>query len=110
MEDSKIHVAADKLLLEKIRNLEGQIEFLREQLDQSRTKEIERVIGRLRLRELLFLYVGDDVEKLAKDLEKEFGETAAQIFRHMFMLDNVCITEEQRDAVKVALNHGLACF
>lgn len=71
---------------------------------------VELLPGRLRLHEVLLLYVGtQEPEGLQSRLAAEFGEGAAQeVLRHLYDLRRAPLTDEVVEQLAKSLNHGIA--
>ncbi len=94
-------------LTAQIRDQESELGWLKNRLNEALQASAESVIGQLRLREAVLLYVGNDLGKLEREIAKNYGsETAQAVLRHVFDLDRAPLTQEQRDAIRVAIDHG----
>lgn len=95
-------------LTEKIQRQERFINELQEELRQARSASIETMLGQLRLREAVLLYVGQDTDNLTQQLAQEFGiEVARAVSASLFVLDNAPVSVDARNALRAACNHGM---
>jgi hypothetical protein len=101
--------AVIETLTEKIQLQDRVIAELQGELQRAREVSVERMLGQLRLREAVLLYVGQDVEKLIGDLDAEFrGHDAVRaVSNSLFVLDNAPVPSEMREAIRTAANHGM---
>lgn len=95
-------------LTEKIQRQERFIVALQEELRQARSASIETMLGQLRLREAVLLYVGHDADNFTQQIAEKFGsEVARVISTSLFVLDNAPLADGEREAVRSAFNHGM---
>ena len=96
-------------LTEKIQRQERLITKLQAELQQARNTSVQSMLGPLRLRETLLLYVGDDAAGFSQQIAKDFGsEIARAISNSLFVLDNAPVLPEVREAIRKATNHGMS--
>lgn len=108
MDDIALMKAGSTALAEKNQRLQMLVTELRYDLQKAREASITSMLGHLRLREAVLLYVGTDVDKFVSRLQCEFSqEVSAAVTSHLFVLDNAPVTMEQREALRVASNHGM---
>ena len=95
-------------LTEKIQRQERFIAQLQADLEQARQASVDTMLGQLRLREAVLLYVGHDADKLAQQIAENFGsEVARAVSNSLFVLDNAPVPTEAREALRAATNHGM---
>jgi len=95
-------------LTEKIQRQDRLIAQLQADLEQARQASIGVMLGQLRLREAVLLYVGQEADSFAHELTETFGsEVARAVSNSLFVLDNAPVTPEAREAVRKAVNHGM---
>lgn len=96
-------------LTARIQRQDHFIAELQGELQRAREASVERMLGQLRQREAVLLYVGHDVEKLIGDLDTEFrGHDAVRVVSNsLFVLDNAPVPSEMREAIRKAANHGM---
>lgn len=94
---------------EKIQRQDRFIAQLQAELHLARQASVETMLGRLRLREAVLLYVGHDADKLIDDLDAEFhGHDAVRaVSNSLFVLDNAPVPPEVREAIRQATNRGM---
>jgi len=95
-------------LTEKIQRQERFIAQLQADLEQARQASVDTMLGQLRLREAVLLYVGQDADNFAQQIAENFGsEVARAVSNSLFVLDNAPVPPEVRDAIRQATNHGM---
>lgn len=95
-------------LTEKIQRQERFIAQLQADLEQARQVSVDRMLGQLRLREAVLLYVGQDADNFAQQIAKNFGNDVARtVGNSLFVLDNAPVPPEAREAIRKAANHGM---
>ena len=96
-------------LTEKIQRQERFIAELQAELQLARQGSVETMLGQLRLREAVLLYVGRDADKLIRDLDAEFrGHDAVRaVSNSLFVLDNAPVPAEVREALRKATDRGV---
>lgn len=95
-------------LTEKIQRQERFIAQLQADLEQARQVSVDTLLGQLRLREAVLLYVGQDVDNFAQQIAENFGsEIARAVSNSLFLLDNAPVSTETREALRAATNHGM---
>lgn len=95
-------------LTEKIQRQDRFIAELQADLEQARQASVQTMLGQLRLREAVLLYVGQDADKFAEQIAENFGsEVARAVTNSLFVLDNAPVTPEAREAFRKATNHGM---
>lgn len=95
-------------LTEKIQRQERFIVQLQADLEQARQASVDTMLGQLRLREAVLLYVGQDADNFAQQIAENFGsEVARAVSNSLFVLDNAPIPSEAREAIRMATNHGM---
>ncbi|MFB8831944.1 hypothetical protein ACE0DR_27735 [Azotobacter sp. CWF10] len=99
----------ESTLVEKIQHLEQFVMELQDELRRARAATLESMLGTLRLRETVLLYVGNqDKTQFCEQLHREFGsQVAFPVDLHLFVLNNAPLPEEQREALRAAFNHGM---
>jgi len=98
-----------KTMAEKIQQLEDRVGELESALILARTASLDATLGPLRLREIALLYIGEkDESSVTEQLREDLGyDVASQALRHLFFLSSAPLQEEQRQAVRIAFNHGI---
>jgi hypothetical protein len=95
-------------LTEKIQRQERFIAQLQADLEQARQASVDNMLGQLRLREAVLLYVGQDADHFAQQIAENFGsEVARAVSNSLFVLDNAPVPTEVREALRTATNHGM---
>jgi hypothetical protein len=95
-------------LTERIQRQDRFIAELQAELQRAREASVGRMLGHLRLREAVLLYVGQDADKLIGDLSAEFArDVASAVSNSLFVLDKAPVPAEVRDAIRKATNHGM---
>ena len=95
-------------LTEKIQRQERFIAQLQADLEQARRASVDTMLGQLRLREAVLLYVGQDADNFAQQLAENFGSDIARaVSNSMFVLDNAPVSSEAREAIRKASNRGM---
>ena len=95
-------------LTEKIQRQERFIAQLQADLEQARQASVGTMLGQLRLRETVLLYVGQDADNFAQQIAENFGsEVARAVSSSVFVLDNAPVPPEAREAVRTACNRGM---
>jgi hypothetical protein len=95
-------------LTEKIRRQDRLLAQLQADLEQAREASVERMLGQLRLREAVLLYVGQAPDDFAKQIAENFGgDVARAVSNSLFVLDNAPVPSEVRESIRKATNHGM---
>ena len=95
-------------LTEKIQRQDRIIGQLQADLEQARRVSVNMLLGQLRLRETVILYVGRDAERFVQQLNENFGcEVGCSVSNSLFVLDNAPVSAEVREAFRGATNHGM---
>ena len=95
-------------LTEKIQRQERFIAQLQADLEQARQASVDTMLGQLRLREAVLLYVGQDADNFAQQIAENFGSDVARaVSNSLFVLDNAPVPPEAREALRIATNHGM---
>lgn len=104
--------AAEKALEEKIERLESRVAILQAELERTRKATLGEILGALRLRQIILMYVGtEDAAALVDSLQKDFGNWEInQAIRHLFVLNNAPCGDEQREQFRAILNNGMVKF
>ena len=90
-------------LTEKIQRQDRLIAQLQADLEQARQASVDRMLGQLRLREAVLLYVGNEADNFAQQLAENFGsEVARAVSANLFVLDNAPVLPEAREAIRQA--------
>jgi len=97
-------------LVEKILRLERFVAELQDELQRTRAATLDALLGPLRLREAVLLYIGTtDAGRFSEQLHREYGsEVANQILRHLFVLNNAPLPEGQRESLRAVFDHGMS--
>lgn len=99
---------AEQVLTEKIQRQDQLIAQLQADLELAREASIERMLGQLRLRETVLMYVGKDAGGLRRQLAEAFGGDVARVVSNsLFVLDNAPVPSEVRESIRQATNHGM---
>ena len=95
-------------LTEKIQRQERFIAQLQADLEQARLASVDTMLGQLRLREAVLLYVGQDADNFAQQIADNFSSEVAQaVSNSLFVLDNAPVSSEVRESIRKATNHGM---
>lgn len=99
----------EQALIEKVQRQERFIAQLQGELQLAREASVARMLGQLRLREAVLLYIGNDSDKLIDDLNSEFrGHDAVRaVSNSLFVLENAPVAPEVCDAIRKAINRGM---
>jgi hypothetical protein len=96
------------VLTEKIQRQDRFIAELQAELLQARKYSVETMLGQLRLREAVLLYVGTDPDNFAKQIAQNFGgDVARAVGNSLFVLDNAPVSPAAIEAIRTAVNHGM---
>lgn len=95
-------------LAEKIQRQASFIKQLEADLEQAQKTSVEKMLGQLRLREAVLLYVGQDLDNFKVQIAKAFGdEVAGAVSNSLFVLDTAPVPPEVREAIRKATNRGM---
>ncbi len=95
-------------LTEKIQRQERFIAQLQADLEHARQASVDCMLGQLRLREAVLLYVGQDADKFSQEIAEKFGgDVARTVLNSLFVLDNAPVPSEVRESIRKATNHGM---
>lgn len=98
----------EQTLVEKIQRQERFIAQLQADLEQARRASVDTMLGQLRLREAVLLYVGQDADTLVQQIAENFGgDVARAVSNSLFVLDNAPVSSEAREAIRKATNRGM---
>lgn len=103
---------AQQALAEKVATLERQGTALQDELERARATTLGAMLGPLRLRQIVLLYIGtEDTVQFVENLSRDFGSWAVnQAIRHLFVLNNAPGTNEQREQFRAMFDNGLTKF
>lgn len=100
--------AASFALLDKIQRQDRFIAELQAELQSARQASVDTMLGQLRLREAVLLYVGHDADNFAQQIAESFGsEVARTVSASLFVLNNAPVSSDTREAIRKATNHGM---
>lgn len=103
-----MNAVVEQTLVEKVQQQERFIAQLQADLEQARQAAVDTMLGQLRLREAVLLYVGQDACNFAQQIAENFGsEVARAVSNSLFVLDNAPVPIEAREALRAATNHGM---
>ncbi len=93
-----------------VAGLRTELQRARAELQQVRAATLGAMLGPLRLRETVLLYVGNEGEaQFSERLAQEFGsDIADQALRYMYVLNNAPLPGEQTEALRAAFNKGVS--
>lgn len=95
-------------LTQKIQRQERFIAQLQADLEQARQASVDTMLGQLRLREGVLLYVGQDADNFAQQIAENFGgDVARAVANSLFVLDNAPVPPEAREAIRSATTRGM---
>ena len=95
-------------LTEKIQRQDRFIAQLQADLEQARQASVDVMLGQLRLREAVLLYVGQDADNFEQQIAENFGSGVARaVSNSLFVLDNAPVPSEVRESIRKATNHGM---
>lgn len=98
----------EQTLVEKIQRQDRFITQLQADLEQARQASVVTMLGQLRLREAVLLFVGQDADRLVQQIAENFGSDVARAVRNsLFVLDNAPVSSEAREAIRKATNRGI---
>ena len=99
---------SEQALTEKIQRQDRFIAQLQADLEQALQASVDNMLGQLRLREAVLLYVGQDADSLSRQLAEKFGgDVARAVSNSLFVLDNAPVPSEVRESIRKATNHGM---
>ena len=105
---SEVEIAVRTALVEKIQRQDRFIAELQAELQQARQASVDAMLGQLRLREAVLLYVGQDADNFTQQIAETFGSDVARaVSNSLFVLDNAPVPPEVREAIRNATNHGV---
>ncbi len=95
-------------LTEKVQRHERFIAQLQADLEAARQASVDSMLGQLRLREAVLLYVGQDADNFTRQIAENFGgDVARAVSNSLFVLDNAPVPSEVRESIRKATNHGM---
>lgn len=95
-------------LTEKIQRQARFIKQLEADLEQALQTSVEKMLGQLRLREAVLLYVGQDLDHFNAQIAEKFGdEVAGAVSSSLFVLDRAPVPSETKEAIRKAANRGM---
>lgn len=95
-------------LTEKIQRQDRFIAELQAELHQARQASVDAMLGQLRLREAVLLYVGQDADNFAQQIAESFGSDVARaVSNSLFVLDSAPVPSEVRESIRRATNRGM---
>ena len=95
-------------LTEKIQRQDRFIAQLQADLEIARQASVDNMLGQLRLREAVLLYVGQDADNFAQQIAENFGSDIARaVSNSLFVLNNAPVSSEARESIRKATNHGM---
>jgi len=98
----------EQTLVERIQQQERLIAQLQADLQLARQASVETMLGQLRLREAVLLFVGQDADNFTQQITEAFGSDIARaISNSLFVLDNAPVSANVQDALRAACNHGM---
>ena len=82
---------------------------LQGRLQQAQASAMGAMLGPLRLRSTVLLYLGkEDMASYSERLARDFGTDAMDtIAQHLFDLNNVPLAAEGKEALRAAMNYGM---
>ena len=102
------NAVVETALIEKIQRLEQFVVQLQTELQRAREVSVDTMLGQLRLREAVLLYVGRDAKSFTQQIAETFGSDVARaVSNSLFVLDNAPVPSEAREAIRKATNHGM---
>lgn len=111
MSDS-VNTAVLETMAEQIQQQKFIITQQQAELERLKRLSVEHVLGQLRLREALLLYVGDDASTFSEQLAQAFGSEGQDIVRavsnQLFILDRAPVSPDVREAIRKAVNYGMS--
>lgn len=101
--------AVAAVLVEKIQHQARRIAELEDELRVERGRSLHAMLGQLRARQAILLYVGTGhADDFIRQIAEEFGsEVASSVSNSLFVLDNAPVPASVRDALRSATKHGL---
>lgn len=103
---------AEQAVAEKVEALERQVANLQAELARTRAMSLGGMLGPLRLRQIVLLYVGkENASQLVETLSQDFKPSEVnQAIRHLWLLNNAPCTDEQREQFRAMFNNGMSKF
>ncbi|MBV5676216.1 hypothetical protein [Zoogloea sp.] len=109
MNSMTLDAVVETALVEKIQRQDRFIAELQAELQRARQASVDAMLGQLRLREAVLLYVGQDADNFAQQIAEKFGsEVARAVSASLFVLNNAPVPSSTRDALRTACNHGMS--
>lgn len=98
----------EQALTEKIQRQDRFITELQAELQRARQTSVETMLGQLRLREAVLLYVGQDADNFTQQIAEKFGgDVARAVSGSLFVLDNAPVPSGVQEALRTACDHGM---
>lgn len=92
----------------KAQRRDSLIEELEVELQKARQASVTSMLGQLRLREAVLLYVGHDANNFIQQITETFGvEIASAVEVSLFTLDNAPVSSDVKEALRVACHGGM---
>lgn len=106
---TEVAVVVETTLVEKTQRLERFVADLQRELKSARAVTPASMLGWLRMRETVLLYIGNgQAGQLAEQLAQEFSfDITNQVLSHLFNLNNAPLPVPERDAIRAAFNYGM---
>lgn len=96
MSDDSVMMVSLKALTEKIERQDAHIDQLQAELQRAREASAASVLGQLRLREAVLVYLGADPAALEHQLSRTLGSAVTQdALRHLVLLDDAPAAREE---------------
>lgn len=97
-------------LQEKIQRLEYRVKQLEAEFRKVESTTLEATLGSLRLRQIILIYLGnEDSYPVADEIRNSLGHSVAeQAFRHLFELNRIPISTENRESLRKAVDNGMS--
>lgn len=104
--------AAVDAMADKIAQLESQVAQLQSLLENERRATLGAMLGPLRAREIVLLYIGTgDSSGLVERLSRDFGPREVnEATRHLFVLNQAPCSDQKREEFRALFNNGMTKF
>lgn len=110
---SDVHeFSASDVILEtlalRIHNQDRFIAKLLAERDRMQKASVENMLGALRKREAVLLFVGENAIAFTEQIAQKYGkDIGLAVANSLFVLDNAPVSPDVREAFRKATNHGM---
>ena len=102
---SKLSIAVQAALIEKIQRLERDLEILKERVSRAESNSVEHVLKPLRRRETVLLYFGNEPADVYEEtLQQNYPEeTVKHVMQEVFFLNGSELNSTEKTALRLSL-------